>query len=323
MSLTDDVSWPLLQRIVKDDLGESVELAGVSSLHGGSMSTTLLLRLKGRRSMVLKIAPHMVVHQYEQEAYQLNLLRDWGLPAPEVYACRVGTLDDPHSYLLMQHMPGKSLTDVKKELSADEFDHVTQHLAEIVLTLHARTSVSYKRVDDGGEDGTRDYVKFFRGIYDPILNDILAMKLIPPALRKRIVSIHEKLPELLLHRDKPRLIHGDLWSSNLLVDPDRHGRWWISAVLDPNCRYSHAELELAYLELFRTVSPAFFRVYAQSHPLSEEYRLYRRDVYMIYPLLNHVRLFGPQYLKPLSAVAERVAKGIATRRRRIAAQKAA
>jgi fructosamine-3-kinase len=56
------------------------------------------------------------------------------------------------------------------------------------------------------------------------------------------------------------------------------------------------------------VTPAFFRVYEQAHRLSEEYRDFRRDLYMVYPLLNHIRLFGPQYAKPLAIVAERLAK---------------
>ena len=308
LSLTGEISWSLLQGILKDWLGRSVELEGVKSLHGGSMSTTLLLDIKGRRPVVIKIAPHMVMHQYEHEAYQLNLLRDWGLSVPQVYACRVATLDEPHSYLLMQQMPGRSLADVRESLSPGDLDHVQMHLADIVLAMHGRTSGTYKRVDDGGGEETTDYLEFFHNIYDPILADVIAMKLIAPGLRRRVCNIHEKATELLRHSDRPRLIHGDLWASNLLVDQDKQGRWWISAVLDPNCRYSHAELELAYLELFKTVTPAFFRVYRQALAISEEYRLWRRDLYMIYTLLNHVRLFGKQYAQPLEVVAERLAK---------------
>jgi fructosamine-3-kinase len=314
MPLANDVSWPLLRGIVRDWLGGSAELEGVKTLHGGSMSTTLLLSLKGRESAVLKIAPHMVVPQYEQEAYQLNLLRDWGLPTPEVYACQVGRLDAPHSYLLMERMPGIMLSEAGKRLDEDDLNHIQMHLAEIVLSLHGRSSGTYKRVCAGGEEGIRDYVEFFRSIYDPIWNDVVDMKQLPPPLRRRVGAIHDKLEQVLHHDDKPRLIHGDLWSSNLLVAPDRQRRWWVSAILDPNCRYSHAEIELAYLELFRTVTPTFFRVYEQSHRLPEEYRRFRRDLYSIYPLLNHIRLFGPQYIKPLAIVAERVAKAIAARR---------
>lgn len=318
MSLSDDVSWPVLGRIVTDWLGESVELTGVKSLHGGSMSTTLLLQLKRREPVVLKIAPHVVVHQYQQEAYQLNMLRDLGLPCPEVYACKLADLEHPNSYLLMQHMPGESLASVRSSLNEDELNHLEQHLADIALQLHGHTAMLYRKVGDGSEDGTRDFAEFFHQIYDPILEDVVSLKLVPPPLRRRVLSIHEKVDRLLLHTDRPRLIHGDLWSSNLLVQQDRHGKWWVSGLIDPNCRYSHVELELAYLELFRTVTPAFFRVYEQTHRLGEDYRRVRRDLYMLYPLLNHVRLFGGQYVKPLGAVAERVSKVLTATKRKVA-----
>jgi fructosamine-3-kinase len=307
VSLSDDVSWPVLSRIVNQWLGESVELTGVKSLHGGSMSMTLLLQFRRHKAVVLKIAPHMVVQQYQHEAYQLNMLRDRGLPCPEVYASKLGDLDDPNSYLLMEHMPGELLSVVKSKLNEDDLDHIQKHLAELVLQLHGQSGRLYHKVGDGTEQGTRDFAGFFHDIYDPILDDVLAMELISPPLRRRIRSIHGKLDRLLQHSDKPRLVHGDLWSSNLLVQPDRHGKWWVSGLLDPNCRYSHAEMELAYLELFRTVTPTFFRVYEQVHRLSDEYRRVRRDLYMLYPLLNHIRLFGKQYVKPLGAVAERIA----------------
>ena len=98
---------PVLSRIANQWLGESVALTGVKSLHGGSMSTTLLLQFKRHKAVVLKIAPHMVVRQYQHEAYQLNMLRDWGLPCPEVYASKLGDLDDPNSYLLIATHAGR------------------------------------------------------------------------------------------------------------------------------------------------------------------------------------------------------------------------
>jgi len=306
LSLTDGVSWEILRQIIMDSLGRSVAITSVRPLNGGSMSTALLIHIADRPPVVLKIAPHMVMQQYGHEAYQLNLLRDWGLPVPRVFECQIANLDSPHSYLLMEQMPGRTLAEVRGSLSADDFDRVEMHLADLVLSIHARTNVSYKRVHDGGEDGTRNFVEFFHRIYDPIIDDVLGMKLVDAPLRRRLARIHSRVSPLLEHDDRPRLLHGDLWSSNLLVDQDRQGRWWISAILDPNCRYSHTEIELAYLELFKTVTPAFFRVYEQTQRLTPEYHAYRRDIYMLYSLLNHVRLFGRQYAKPLSAMAERV-----------------
>lgn len=284
-----------------------MELTGVRPLEGGSMSTTLCLSLKDRKNVVLKIAPHRVVPEYEQEAYQLNYLRDLGLPTPKVHVCQVASLDFPHSYILMQHMDGIPLAQAKQDLTADEFDHIQMHLADLVLAMHARTNATYVKVADGMEEGTRSFLDFFHMIYDPIFADVLHSREVPPGLRRRLASIHEHLPELLAQHDKPRLIHGDLWSANLLANKDARGKWWVSAVLDPNCRFSHSEIELAYLELFRTVTPAFMRAYEQTHPLGAEYHTRRKLVYQLYPLLNHVRLFGAKYVQPLSVMAERVA----------------
>lgn len=316
MSPTDHISWPVLRRIARDALGEAIELTGVRPLHGGSMSTTLLLNLRGKRRLVLKIAPHLVMHQYEHEAYQLNMLRESGLPAPEVLACRVASLDDPNSYILMEYLSGEPLAKVRADLSAEEFDHLEMHLAEIVLAIHGRCSRTYSRLTREGDGRTSDFPSFFHVTYDPIVRDLIDLKAVGAPLRRRLSHIHAKVDALLVHEDRPRLIHGDLWASNLLVSPDRQGKWWITGLLDPNCRYSHAESELAYLELFKTVTPAFFRVYQQVLPVSAEYRAYRRDVYMLYTLMNHVRLFGDQYAKPLAAVAERVARTVSSSRRR-------
>ena len=302
-----DISWALLHRIVADWLGNAVQLTGVRPLDGGSMSTTLCLSLKDRPKAVLKIASHRVVLEYEQEAYQLNYLRDLGLPTPEVHVCQVANLDFPYSYILMEHMEGIPLSQAKQDCTEDEFDHIQMHLADLVLAMHARTSSTYARVEDGQADGTKSFLEFFHLMYDPIWEQVATTKLVTPGLRRRIASIHAHLDTLLAHDDRPRLMHGDLWSANLLVNKDSRGKWWVSAVLDPNCRYSHYEIELAYLDLFRTVTPAFLRAYEQTHRLGKDYHERRKLVYQLYPLLNHVHLFGAKYIQPLTVMAERVA----------------
>lgn len=270
------------------------------------MSVALLLSLKGRKKVVLKIAPHRVVTDYEKEAYQLNYLRDLGLPTPEVYVSRVADLDFPHSYLLLEHLEGMPLAEARRTCSEDDFAHLQMHLADLVLSLHARTHRHYARVDDGQSEGTTDFVQFFHQSYDPILQHVVQMKELSPGLRRRINTIHGHLDTLLSHSDRPRLIHGDLWSANLLARPDAKGKWWISGVLDPNCRFSHYEVEIAYLDLFRTITPAFLRAYQQTHRLDADYHQRRKAVYQMYPLLNNVHLFGAKYIRPLEELVERV-----------------
>ena len=98
-----------------------------------------------------------------------------------------------------------------------------------------------------------------------------------------------------------------MWSTNLLTRCDDAGNWRVCAMLDPNCKYAHAEAELAYLELFHTATPTFFKAYQHARKLSPEYHRVRKPVYQLYSLLNHLRLFGHDYLKTVMAQIDKVA----------------
>jgi fructosamine-3-kinase len=153
-----------------------------------------------------------------------------------------------------------------------------------------------------------NWARCYREIYDAIWHEVeKTPNLLPLKCRKTVAKVHERLESLLGHDDCPRLAHGDVWASNLLVRRDDGGAWRVAALLDPNCRYAHCECELAYLELFHTVTPTFLRAYQQSRRLPPEYHRVRKPVYQLYEMLNHVRLFGHEYLRPTLAAVEKVA----------------
>lgn len=302
-----DISWQTLRRIVHDWVGTAAELAEVQPLHGGSISTTVAITTKAGDRAVLKISQHRVDRSYVHEAYQLNVLRDIGLPAPQVYSCQVGTLDDPVSYLLLEFVHGVDLNEAKARLQPEQFDHVQMHLAELLLRLHAQTHSHYTRLTEGHREEFESWPRFYRHCYDAIWHEAEKSPLLPVKVRKQIAKCHEKLDRLLAHDDCPRLIHGDVWSSNVLVHHDGHGKWWVTGILDPMCKYAHAESELAYLDLFRTSTPALLRAYQAAHRLPPEYHSVRKPVYQMYALLNHFQLFGAEYLKPLLSTLEKLA----------------
>lgn len=300
-----DISWQVLRRIVKEWDGESAELAEVAPLFGGNVNTTLELTTKDGHKAVLKICAHRVNPAVAHEAFQLELLRNIGLPVPRVYVWRIGSLDDPFSYLLMEHIDGMSFTHARQTCSPSEFDQLQEHLAEIVLTMHEQTAGEFGRVRSDAPKFDQ-WCAFFRDCYSPMLHDVEKSGVLPPKCRKHLHKIHERLERVLSNVDSPRLVHGDLWATNLLAQPNGDGRWHVTAVLDPNCKYAHAEMELAYLELFHTATPIFFKAYARRHKLPVEYHQLRKPVYQLYWLVNHVHTFGADYVKPLTAAVERV-----------------
>jgi fructosamine-3-kinase len=309
MGLQDtDISWHVLRQIVHDWAGDQSELDEIKYLSGGSVATTLVLHTNGGDRAVLKITPHRVDRAYADEAHQLELLRGLGIPAPAVYQCEAGSLDRPFSYLLLEFCEGVDLAKAKAQAPPEAFEALQVELAGLVRRMHARTHASYHRVTAGEPACFEQWPQLYHDVFDPIWHEAEKTGLLPPKSRRFIGKLHERLPQLLAHDDCcPRLLHGDLWSNNILVryDPDDDA-WRVAAILDPLCKFGDAECELAYLELFQTVNGAFMRAYQHDKHLPTDYHRVRKPIYQLYELLNHLQLFGAEYLKPTLSACERV-----------------
>ena len=96
----------------------------------------------------------------------------------------------------------------------------------------------------------------------------------------------------------PSLLHGDLWSGNIITGND--GKAWL---IDPAVYVGHAEADIAMTELFGGFPRAFYDAYKESGMLQPEYGR-RRDIYNLYHLLNHLNLFGRTYLSSVRRVIE-------------------
>ena len=177
----------------------------------------------------------------------------------------------------------------------------------MMLRLHQRTHSHYQRAIGGEVKKYESWPECYRDLFDPIWHEVEKSNVLPVRSRKTISKVHERLERFIAHSDCPRLLHWDLWSTNLLCQSNGDGQWHVAAFLDPHCKYGHAEAELAYLELFHTVTPAFMKAYQQGRKLPPEYHQVRKPVYQLYSMLNDLRLFGQEYLpKPTMAAIERV-----------------
>lgn len=302
-----DISWQALRRIVQDWGGTSAEVVEFVPLHGGQISTTLDLHLSDGKHVVIKVSPHRVDRSYEREAYQLTLMKSCGIPVPEVYCWKIGNLDDPFSYILLEFIDGVDLGEVKKRATPEEFDKLQTELGELVARMHDNTNERYMRVMEGGES-FEQWPRFYKAVYDPIWQEVEKDPHLPKHCKKPIAKVHDKLDRLVANADQPRLVHWDIWNTNVMAKQNGDGGWHVAALLDPNCKFAHAEAEIAYMELFHTVTPAFMKAYQHHHKLPPEYHKIRKPIYQLYPMINHVRLFGESYVKPLAAAVERAAE---------------
>ena len=98
--------------------------------------------------------------------------------------------------------------------------------------------------------------------------------------------------------DGPSLLHGDLWSGNVLfgVHP---------FVIDPSVYVGHREVDLAMCQLFGGFPAPFYEAYEAARPLRHGH-VRRRPAYQLYPLLVHARLFGGGYVASAARAARAV-----------------
>src|SRR5690606_7549023 len=154
---------------------------------------------------------------------------------------------------------------------------------------HTATADAYMRVMESAETYA-SWPAFYRAVYDPIWKEASRNEHLPKKIRKQIGRVHDHLEALVAHGDCPRLVHWDIWSTNILCDVGSDGRWHVSAILDPNCKYAHYEAEIAYMELFHTCTPGFLKAYQQHFKLPPEYHQRRRTIYQLYPMIDHLNL---------------------------------
>jgi len=64
-------------------------------------------------------------------------------------------------------------------------------------------------------------------------------------------------------------------------------------------------VELAFITLFATFGERFFARYREQRPLSADFWSLRRELYLLYPLLVHARLFGGHYVASVATLLKR------------------
>lgn len=100
-------------------------------------------------------------------------------------------------------------------------------------------------------------------------------------------------------KEKPSLIHGDLWSGNYMADKEGN-----PVIYDPAVYYGHREMDIAMTQLFGGCSAEFYEHYNEVFPMEKGWEE-RMDVANLYPLLVHVVLFGGGYARQVESILRR------------------
>lgn len=238
----------------------------IERLASGSLSEVLLLNWPDGRRSVAKSGPATAV-----EARMLGALAKAGAPAPDVQAVHDGLL-------VLDYV----------ESDGAFTDCAWADFGARLRTLHQHDGDAYGWPEDYSfgkvrldNRQSRDWPGFWA-----------ERRLVPTAslagrhCLDRVERLSTRLSDLLPANPPSSLLHGDLWTGNILVCDDRLAR-----LIDPACYYGHPEVDLAMLDLFGSPSEGFRQAYGALEPGWEE----RRSIYQLFPALVHLVLFGSGY----------------------------
>jgi fructosamine-3-kinase len=280
---------PALAHRIEAALGRAVRSA--QALAGGSTVPVLGVELADGTRVVVKAgrAPLAL------EAWMIGELRRQSqLPLPQVLHAE----DDLLVLEWLPHDPGPP--DIRAE----------RHLAALLAALHAvrGPAFGYARDTTIGQlaqpnPWTASWIGFYRDARLLAMSrPALAEGAIDLDLARRIERLGERLDLWLLEPTAPALLHGDVWTGNVL---HRDGR--VVGLIDPSIHFGHPEVELSYATMFGTIGTPFLERYAalvQGHdPAFVEIRA---AIYRIYPLLVHVRYWDRRYAERIAATLDRL-----------------
>jgi protein-ribulosamine 3-kinase len=277
------ISEEKIKARIEEKLG--IKIKSFNSLSGGCISDAFKIQTVDGLNYFLKYNPSISNDMFVKEVNGLKeLTKANAIRIPDV-------LSFDEDYILLEYIQSGNK-------SKNFFEEFGRNFAE----MHKFTSNSFGFYEDNyigsnqqknipNEKEKSNWANFYfnkRLLYQFQLAEKLGNS--TPELRKGISNLENKFEEIVGDsKEKPSLLHGDLWGGNYMVDENGN-----SVLIDPAVYYGHREADLGMTKLFGGFSSEFYRAYNERFPLEDGYD-YRENIYKLYHVLNHLNLFGGGY----------------------------
>lgn len=284
-----DLPW---EDVLFKVFGKETKVISSRSVGGGSYNGAEFLETDIGRFFV-KTNFNTAPDTFEKEASGLGWLgKNGALKVPKVYGHGIM---EGLQYLVMEWIP-----------SGSPGKNYWEDLGRGLAGLHRTSAKQFGFVEDNyisilpqhnPERG--QWVDFF---IEERLERMLALAssrgLLEENFLKKFRKIYPRLPSWF-PKESPALLHGDLWSGNVLVTEEGS-----PSLIDPAVYFGHREMDLAFSRLFGGFSGRFYSAYQEIFPLAPDFES-RKDLYNLYPLLVHLILFGRSYFASIENVIKK------------------
>ena len=259
----------------REKLGDVISATAVT---GGHVNRTFRLETSLGRTFIIKQSMARKPRLFACEADGLGRLREAGLRTPEVLS--VG-----EEYLLLEDLG----LQTRREPDWPAFGRA---VARLHRQTHPRFGYAFDNFlgplpqintwTDNGHDFFGQY-RVLRYISEPLCEQVMTKE-----DRRDLERLVLRLPELVPEQ-KPCLLHGDLWHTNMLVDPQG-----LPALIDPAVHFGWPEAELSMTRQFGTVTAEFYAAYNEIHPLAPGW-WERLELLYVRQQMAVLAFFGNQY----------------------------
>ena len=305
MSVTKFNSFALA---LATNYGVDIKLTRSFRLAGGDVNKAYGIELSNGVDIFMKANEKDNVDFFVQEANNLEAIsKTNSIGTPEVVALGTDNGEDVgYSFLLLKYVPEDNKTNLFWENLARSLANMHKAETERFLPkdkLAKGCKFGFLQDNYIGRTKqintpTKSWIEFFRD--NRLLPQFkLAQKYFENDEIKNFEKLIDKISDFLIEPEKPSLLHGDLWSGNILC-----GKNETPYLIDPACYVGHPEADIAMTELFGGFNPVFYSVYKEEGLLQDDY-VSRRDLYNLYHVLNHVNLFGQSYLGAAKAIIKK------------------
>lgn len=278
-----------IESIVHESLGQEVQLRDFHFLYCGNFNLAArVLTSAGRFFIKWNQGDH--TGMFESEAKCVKLLADTGaLRLPKVY----GFGKRPEGAFLMIDFVDEA------PKAANFWENFGGQLAQLHRFTHDSFGLHFDNyigaIAQNNQAMANGIDFYIERRLAPLAQKAFDTGKIGAEILKSFELLYPKLASLLPN-DKPALLHGDLWSGNLMVDHDGQ-----ATLVDPSAYYGLREAELAFTTLFGGFEPKFYEAYHENFPLEPGFK-HRIALYNLYPLLVHVNLFGGGYVESVKNI---------------------
>jgi fructosamine-3-kinase len=226
------------------------------------------------------------------EAQMLEYLNEYSnLPVPNI----IKKLDN---FLITEYIKNNGVGKEEAELDAAVKFATLHRIHDDQCGFVTNTTIG---IYEQSNIQNSSWIEFFKRerIMD-FVNQMLIEEKIGDELYDRVVTFCDDFDKFLIEPEKPSLLHGDIWSGNILINDGE-----VSGVIDPAIYYGHHEMDLAFIMMFQTFGDGFFERYRDLYPIADGFIEERADIYNLFPYLVHARAFGQSYLPYIRKIVEK------------------